>query len=114
MDLAIGGVFRLSSNPLGKVKTMDDEQIQRLINTGMAWRMEGSIGRACMRAIEVGRAMLGTAGEQDFWGNYIPSRYEVEAGTKGSFDYVEERMGMDHAQAMADVDADAMAISFSD
>ena len=43
----------------------------------------------------------------------MPSRYDVVAGTKGSFDYVVEHMGMDHAQAMADVDDDAMAISFA-
>ena len=93
---------------------MDDEQIQRLINTGMAWQMEGSIGRMCMNAIIGGRAMCGTESKRDFYGNVIPSRYDVKAGTKGSFDYVVDHMGMDHAQAMADVDADAMAISFSD
>ena len=90
---------------------MDDEMIQRLINTGMAWRLEGSIGRECMRAIEAGCTMLGTEAIRDYYGNIIPSRYDVVAGTKGSFDYVVERMGMDHAQAMADVDDDA-AISF--
>ena len=114
MDLAIGGVFRLSSNPLGKVKTMDDEMIQRLVNTGMAWRMEGAIGRECMHAIEAGRVMLGTEAHRDYYGNAVPSRYDVKAGTKGSFDYVVDHMGMDHAQAMADIDDDAMAISFSD
>ena len=93
---------------------MDDETIQRLINSGMAWRLEGSIGRECMRAIEAGRAMLGTEAHRDYYGNFVPSRYDVKPGTKGSFDYVVDRMGMDHAQAMADVDADAMAISFSD
>ena len=92
---------------------MDHETIQRLINSGMAWRMEGAIGRECMLAIETGRAMLGTEGKQDFWGNYIPSHYEVEAGTKGSFDYVVDRMGMDHAQAMADVDDDPMHALFA-
>lgn len=91
---------------------MDDEQIQRLINTGMAWRMEGSIGRACMRAIEAGRAMCGTEARRDYWGNVVPSRYDVKAGTKGSFDYVVECMGMEHAQAMADIDDDVMGISF--
>ena len=91
---------------------MDDEQIQRLINTGMAWRLEGSIGRACMRAIEAGRVMLGTEARRDYYGNVVPSRYDVMAGTKGSFDYVVERMGMDHAQAMADVDDDISGISF--
>lgn len=93
---------------------MDYEQIQRLINTGMAWRLEGSIGRACMRAIEAGRVMLGTEAIRDYYGNVVPSRYDIVAGTKGSFDYVVERMGMDHAQAMADVDDDVAAISFAD
>ena len=93
---------------------MDDETIQRLINTGMAWRMEGAIGRECMAALKAGTVMCGTEGKRDFWGNYIPSRYEVEAGTKGSFDYVVDAMGMEWAQKMADVDDDAMAISFAD
>lgn len=93
---------------------MDDEQIQRLVNTGMAWRLEGSIGRECMRAIEAGRAMLGTESRRDYYGNVVPSRYDVVAGTKGSFDFIVERVDMDHAQAMADVDDDAAAISFSD
>lgn len=91
---------------------MDYEQIQRLINTGMAWRMEGAIGRECMRAIEAGRAMLGTEAHRDYYGNFVPSRYDVVAGTKGSFDFVVENAGMDHAQAMADVDDDVTAISF--
>ena len=91
---------------------MDYEQIQRLVNTGMAWRLEGSIGRECMRAIEAGRAMLGTEAHRDYYGNFVPSRYDVVAGTKGSFDFVVENVGMDHAQAMADVDDDAAAISF--
>ncbi len=91
---------------------MDYEQIQRLVNTGMAWRLEGAIGRECMRAIEAGRAMLGTEAHRDYYGNFVPSRYDVVAGTKGSFDFVADAMGMDHAQAMADVDDDAAAISF--
>ena len=93
---------------------MDDETIQRLINTGMAWRMEGAIGRECMRAIEAGRAMLGTEAHRDYYGNFVPSRYDIVAGTKGSFDFVVAAMGMDHAQAMADVDDDVAAISFAD
>lgn len=91
---------------------MDDETIQRLINSGMAWRLEGSIGRACMNYLEAGRVMLGTVARKDFWGNVVPSRYDVASCTKGSFDYVVEHMGMDHAQAMADVDDDISGISF--
>ena len=92
---------------------MDHESIQRLINSGMAWLMEGSIGRACMRAIEAGACMCGTEAKRDAYGNVVPSRYEVKPGTKGSFDYVVERMGMDHAQAMADVDDDMMHDPFA-
>ena len=92
---------------------MDDEMIQRLVNTGMAWRLEGSIGRECMRAIEAGRVMLGTEAIRDYYGNIVPSRYDVVAGTKGSFDFVADAMGMDHAQAMADVDDDPMHDPFA-
>ena len=57
--------------------------LQRLIDAG-AWGLEGSVGRAMMAAIEDGRCMLGPEGHRDYWGNYIPSRFEVEPGTKGS------------------------------
>jgi len=63
--------------------------IQEMIDTGMAWRLEGSIGRQCMREIEDGYAILGEVGHHDYYGNYVPSRYEVEAGTKGSQEYAD-------------------------
>ena len=66
---------------------MDGMSIQDLIDSGMAWQLEGHIGRQCMAAIEDGRAMLGPVGHRDYWGNYIPSRHEVQAGTKGSPEY---------------------------
>lgn len=63
--------------------------LQALINSGMAWRLEGSVGRAAMDAIEAGICVLGEVGHRDDWGNYIPSRHEVQAGTKGSVEYAE-------------------------
>ena len=66
---------------------MMDLTIQDLINTGAAWSLEGSVGRACMAAIENGDAVLGTEGHRDYWGNYVPSRTEVVPGTKGSVEY---------------------------
>lgn len=63
--------------------------LQALINSGMAWRLEGSVGRAAMDAIEAGICVLGEVGHRDYWGNYIPSRHEVQAGTKGSIEYAE-------------------------
>lgn len=67
-----------------------DEQIeglQALINSGAAWRLEGSVGRAAMDAIEAGLCVLGEEPHYDYWGNRVPSRYEVEPGTKGSVEY---------------------------
>lgn len=60
---------------------------QRLINSGQAWLMEGSIGRAAMGLIESGQCILGTVGHRDYYGNYVPSRFEVKSGTKGSIAY---------------------------
>ena len=64
---------------------------QELINSGMAWRLEGSIGRAAMNCIESGHCILGEQGHRDYYGNYVPSRYEVEPGTKGSLEYAKKR-----------------------
>ena len=63
---------------------------QALINSGDAWRLEGSVGRHCMGLIEAGYCLLGKVGHKDYWGNYVPSRYEVKAGTKGSAKFVKD------------------------
>lgn len=67
------------------------ELMQALIDSGAAWRLEGSVGRTAMALIEQGLCMLGEEGHRDYWGNYVPSRHEVQAGTKGSAEYVEAR-----------------------
>lgn len=61
---------------------------QGLIDSGMAWRLQGHYGRTAMNLIEAGLCMLGEEGHRDYWGNYVPSRAEVEAGTKGSAEFV--------------------------
>lgn len=61
---------------------------QALVDSGDAWRLEGSVGRTAMDMIEKGLIMLGEQGHRDFWGNYVPSRTEVEPGTKGSPEFV--------------------------
>ena len=65
------------------------EGYQELINSGMAWKLEGHVGRTAMSLIESGHCMLGEEGYRDYWGNYVPSRYEVEAGTTGSKEFTE-------------------------
>jgi hypothetical protein len=65
----------------------DEVDIQHLIDSGLAWQLEGYYGRLCMDAIESGHAMLPPEPQSDYWGNRIPSRYEVEDGTPGSPGY---------------------------
>lgn len=66
------------------------EAMQEAINSGSVWSLEGSMGREAMGLIEAGLCALGHEGCRDYWGNYIPSRHEVQAGTKGSVQYVED------------------------
>jgi hypothetical protein len=61
---------------------------QELIDTGQAWKLEGSIGREAMSLIKSGHCMLGPTGFHDYYGNYVPSRSEVKAGTPGSAEFV--------------------------
>ena len=57
--------------------------IQRVINSGM-WGLQGSYGRTMMDAISAGLCLLGHNDARDYYGNHIPSRDQVQAGTKGS------------------------------
>ena len=78
------------------------QSIQRAINEGL-WGMQGSYGRAMMEAIKDGRCLLGAHDFTDYYGNHIPSRDQVVSGTKGSLQYVIDRMGADWADAMGSV-----------
>ncbi len=75
----------------GDMSVEVDAHVQELVNTGMAWRLEGHVGRVCMLAIDNGDAVLGEAGHNDYYGNYVPSRTEVKSGTKGSVEYALNR-----------------------
>lgn len=69
------------------------DSTQSLINSGMAWTLEGSVGRHAMACIDAGIAILGPEGVRDYWGNYVPSRFEVKRGTKGSVQYANRMQG---------------------
>jgi len=73
--------------------------IQRAINSGM-WGLQGSYGRTMMDAITSGRCMLGTKSARDYYGNNIPSRNDVQPGTKGSKDFVIDAMGIEWANEL--------------
>ena len=61
---------------------------QHMIDTGQAWHLEGFVGRTAMNMIDIGVCMLGEERHRDFWGNVVPSRWDVKPGTKGSPEYV--------------------------
>ena len=64
---------------------------QALINNGMVWKMEGSMGREAMNLIREGACVLGHESFRDYWGNLVGSRYDVVEGTMGSEEYAIER-----------------------
>lgn len=64
--------------------------MQRRINDGSIWRLEGSAGRAAMELIESGACALGPNDCHDYWGNHVPSRSQVQEGTKGSVGFVHD------------------------
>ena len=64
---------------------MGYSRMQSMINTGIVWQMEGTIGRQAMELLNSGACMLPKSSKLDYYGNKIPSRYEVKNGTTGSF-----------------------------
>lgn len=58
--------------------------MQALIDSGRAWKMEGSCGRAAMAMLESGACFLPETAHSDYWGNRVPSRNDLKEGTKGT------------------------------
>jgi len=98
---------------LADIQTLEEDEnatpeeihlaLQRAINSGTGWGLQGSYGRSMMDAISSGRCLLGRSGTRDFFNNYIPSRAEVKQGTKGSYDYVKQHYGEEWADLMEGV-----------
>ena len=86
--------------------------LQNLINSGMAWRLEGRVGREAMRALEAGDCMLGTERQRDYYGNMVPSRYDVAPGSKGSRQLVVSENGESHASELELVPNEFMVENF--
>lgn len=61
------------------------KKIQDMINSGLAWKMEGSVGREAMRLLESGACMLPKEAKYDAYGNRVPSRDDLKKCTKGTF-----------------------------
>ena len=59
-------------------------KMQRMINDGSVWHMEGSMGRLAMQLLRSGECYLPTDSFRDYYGNRVPSRDELEDGTTGT------------------------------
>ena len=96
---------------------MSPQQLQLLINSGMAWKLEGTVGRGCMAAIKSGACMLGLESHTDFYGNRVPSRHEIMPGYMGTREFVVIINGEDHAASLelvpSEADADMLSTIFS-
>jgi len=75
--------------------------VQKRINDGTIWRMEGSAGRLAMDLLEEGLCMLPKTRYRDFYGNRVPARDDLEPGMIGTWRYVEERYGRSWANRLA-------------
>ena len=58
--------------------------LQEKIDSGLAWKLEGSFGRAAMSALEDGSCMLPEEQHKDYYGTIVPSRNDLLNGTKGT------------------------------
>lgn len=69
-------------------RLMDEEtfSLQKMIHSGAAWKMEGSIGRAAMNALESGACFLPNISHFDYYRNRVPARKELKKGTKGTLE----------------------------
>lgn len=66
---------------------------QEIIDSGLAWKMEGSVGRKCMEYLSAGVCYLPLTTYYDYWGNEVPSRTKVADGTRGSLSLAKEFWG---------------------
>ena len=61
-------------------------EYQELVDTGMAWKMEGFVGRTCMDMLKSGALFLPLKDFSDYYGNVVPSRKKLKPGTTGTLE----------------------------
>lgn len=61
------------------------KDMQDKIDSGLAWKLEGSFGREASRLLESGACMLPKSRKADYYGSVVPSRDDLKAGTKGTY-----------------------------
>ena len=63
-----------------------EAELQKLIDSGLAWRLEGFTGRRAMDALRDGACGLPPERHEDYWGGTVPSHADIldEDGSPGS------------------------------
>lgn len=57
--------------------------LQGLIDSGLAWTLEGALGRSAKRALDSGACVLAAEPQHDYYGSLVPS-YEMVKDIPGS------------------------------
>ena len=86
----------------GEAETAEEYALamQRAINSGMAWRVQGFYGRSAMDALESGLCMLPKEAHTDYYGSTVPSRTWLEPGSKGTRENVVNNYGEEWAEML--------------
>jgi hypothetical protein len=68
-------------------------EVQELVDSGLAWQMEGAIGRMAASALRDGKVVLPPKRHIDYYGTTVPSYLDVEdeVGSPGSVANAEDR-----------------------
>lgn len=64
--------------------------MQELIENGLAWHFEGSVGREAMSFLKCGACFLPTTPFKDYYGNEVPSRESLKPGSTGTIENATE------------------------
>lgn len=65
-------------------------EMQKMIDSGLVWKLEGAMGRAAMDALRMGMCVLPPEVQSDYYGSPIPSYPLVAEGSPGSVGLAED------------------------
>lgn len=77
-----------------RIKELQEEyqltKAQNWLNTGDIWKLEGYYGRTASEMLESGILILPEERTSDYYGNIVPARTDLKAGTKGTLELAQE------------------------
>lgn len=101
MTVDVDAIIAFESGELSEQE--EAKFLQKIINDGSIWNLQGVYGRSAMEAMEKGLCILGKRGFKDHYGNYVPSRSEAKEGTKGTVSYSALKQGQEWADLISNI-----------